>query len=102
MNQFDVFVNPIKKGSATYPFVCLLQNSLFDDLSSRIVAFVCNDESIALDKISVPIRIAGQNYFVCMNVLTTLERQKLEEFVENISGQREDILAAYDALFTGI
>jgi hypothetical protein len=102
LNQFDVYVNPIVKGRAAYPFVCALQNKLFNDLSSSIVAFICNDESIALDKISVPIRIAGQNYFVCMNVVTTFESHKLVEFVENISGQREDILAAYDAIFTGI
>lgn len=102
MNQFDVYVNPIKKGRITYPFVCSLQNRLFNDLSTRIVAFVCNDESIAFDKISVPISIAKQDYFVCLNVVATFENHKLEDFVENISGQREDILAAYDALFTGI
>ena len=102
MNQFDIYVNPIKKGRNIYPYICLLQYKLFDDLSSRTIAFVTNDESIAFDIVSVPIKIASQNYFVCLNVIATVESNRLDEFVENVSESRDDILAAYDTLFTGI
>lgn len=102
MKQFDLFVNPIAKGRKVYPYVCSLQNKLFDDMSSRIVAFVCSDESFAFDKISVPIKISSKHYFVCLNVITTIEAHRLKEFVENISDNREALLAAHDALFTGI
>lgn len=102
MNQFDIYVNPIAKGKKLYPYVCLLQNKLFDDLSSQVIAFVSCDESIAFDKVSVPINLGSQDYFICMNVLATLENSKLNEFVENVSDSKEDILSAYDILFTGI
>ena len=81
MNQFDIYVNPIAKGRKRFPYVCSLQNKLFDGLTTRIVAFICSDESIAFDKI---------------------EESRLKEFVENISDNREALLAAHDALFTGI
>lgn len=102
MNQFDIYVNPVIKGRKRYPYVCLLQNRLFDGLTTRIVAFVCTDESIAFDKISVPITISSNKYFVCLNVIATIEDNRLQEFVENISDSREALLAAHDALFTGI
>ena len=102
MNQFDIYVNPVVKGRKRYPYVCSLQNKLFDGLTSRIVAFVCSDESIAFDKISVPITISSKKHFVCLNVIATIEESRLQEFVENISDNRESLLAAHDALFTGI
>ena len=102
MNQFDIYANPIAKGKKLYPFVCLLQNKLFNDLSSQVIAFVACDESIAFDKVSVQIEIGSQDYFICLNVLATLENSRLNEFVENVSDSREDILSAYDTLFTGI
>lgn len=102
MNQFDIYVNPITKGRKLYPYVCLLQNKLFDGLTTRIIAFICSDESIAFDKISVPINISSDKYFVCLNVIATIEESRLQEFVENTSDNREALLAAHDALFTGI
>ena len=102
MNQFDIFVNPVVKGRKRYPYVCSLQNKLFDGLTSRIVAFVCSNESIAFDKISVPITISSKKYFVCLNVIATIEESRLQDCVENISDNRESLLAAHDALFTGI
>jgi hypothetical protein len=100
--QFDIYVNPIERGKKQFPFVCLLQNKLFDDLSSQVIAFVSKDESIAFDKVSVPVSIDQQEYFICLNVLATIESRVLNEFIENVSNKREDILSAYDALFTGI
>lgn len=102
MNQFDIYANPITKGKKKYPYVCLLQNKLFNDLTSQVVAFITSDESIAFDKVSVPIQLDTNNYFICMNVLATLENSRLNEFVENLSHEREVILSAYDAIFTGI
>ena len=102
VNQFDIYVNPVIKGRKRYPYVCSLQNKLFDGLTTRIVAFVCRDESIAFDKISVPITISSNKYFVCLNVLATIEESRLQEFVENISDCREALLAAHDALISGI
>lgn len=102
MNQFDIYANPIAKGKKKYPYVCLLQNKLFNDLTSQVVAFITSDESIAFDKVSVPIQLDTNNYFICMNVLATLENSRLNEFVENLSHEREVILSAYDAIFTGI
>lgn len=102
MNQFDIYANPIAKGKKRYPYVCLLQNKLFNGLTSQVIAFVTSDESIAFDKVSVPIQLGTNNYFICMNVIATLENSRLNEFVENLSHARQEILSAYDAIFTGI
>ena len=102
MNQFDIYLNPIKRSSSTYPFVCTLQHNLYEDLSSQVVAFVCNDESLALDKLSVAILIDAKPYFICLNVVATLDVHRLEKLVGNVTSQRDQILSAYDALFTGI
>ena len=102
MKQFDIFVNPVAKGEKLYPYVCLLQNKLFGDLSSQVIAFISCDESIAFDKLSVPIVVDSHDYYICLNVLATIENSRLTEFVDNVSDRREDILSAYDTLFTGI
>ncbi len=54
------------------------------------------------DKISVPITISSKQYFVCLNVIATIESSTLKDYVDNSSENREQLLAAHDALFTGI
>jgi hypothetical protein len=102
MKQFDVFENPIIKGRKAYPFVCCLQNELLQGLSTRVVAFVTSNTSFAFDKVSIPVEIDGQKCFICMNVVATIERNRLVHFVDNVSGSRSDIVNAYDAVLMGI
>jgi len=102
VEQFDIYLNPIKTGRKRFPYVCLLQNKLFDSFATRIVAFVSSDESISFDKINDPITISSKKFFVCLNLIASIEASRLQEFVENISDNREALLAAHDALFIGI
>ena len=102
MNQFDVFVNPIAKGRALYPFVCCLQSELLYRLSTRVVCFVTNDQTVAFDKVSVPICINNVGYYLCMNVVATIEGNRLNQYVCNVSEARNNIVNSYDALLMGI
>jgi hypothetical protein len=102
MNQFDIFENPVIRGRKTYPFVCCLQNELLHELSTRVVAFVTNNNSFAFDKVSIPVKIKGQNYFICMNVVATIESNRLVDLVDNVLEARSYIVDAYDALLMGI
>ena len=102
MKQFDIYENPITKGRRTYPFVCCLQSELLHGLSTRVIVFVANDACFAFDKVSVPVEIKGQNYFLCMNVVATIESNRLVNFIGNVSESRNDIVNAYDAILMGI
>ena len=88
MKQFDVYQNPISKGREIYPYVCCLQSELLHGLSTRVIVFVANDASFAFDKVSVPIKIKGQNYFLCMNVLATIESNRLVDLIDNVIKSR--------------
>ncbi|UTP72284.1 CcdB family protein [Alteromonas sp. LMIT006] len=102
INQFDVFQNPIAKSRADYPYVCVLQNDLYRDLSSCLVAFVTHNETLALERLSVTIKDNSEYYYVSTNVMFTIEASRLNKFMFNVSDQRDELLNAYDALFTGI
>ena len=102
INQFDIYQNPIAKSRKTYPFVCVLQNNIYQGLSSRLVAFVTHDESLVMDRLSVKIEVDTECYFVCINVIFTMESARLKHFIANSSEKRDELLNAYDALFTGI
>lgn len=102
MNQFDVYVNPITKGRALYPYLCCLQSELLDGLSTRVVCFVSNYPEVAFDKVSVPISINGDDFYLCMNVVATIESKRLNDFVCNVIDSRADIVNAYDVLLMGI
>jgi hypothetical protein len=102
MKQFDVYVNPVAKGAALYPYVCSLQSELLDGLSTRVVCFVTHDANIAFDKVSVAVAINGTEYHLCMNVVATIENNRLKDFVCNLSELHNPIVNAYDTLLMGI
>lgn len=102
MKQFDVYLNPIAKGRALYPYVCCLQSELLDGLSTRVVCFVTGDATVAFDKVSVPISIDNTDFHLCMNVIATIESNRLSELVCNVIDSRDCIVNAYDALLMGI
>jgi|TARA_R110000868_G_scaffold199976_6_gene447157 hypothetical protein len=102
MKQFDVYFNPIAKGRVLYPYVCCLQSELLDGLSTRVVCFVTGDATVAFDKVSVPISIDNTEFHLCMNVMATIEGNRLRDLVCNIIDSRDAIVNAYDALLMGI
>jgi hypothetical protein len=102
LNQFDIYLNPIARSRGDYPFICALQNNLYQQLSTNVFAFVCESEEFVLDRLSAPVSIDGRSYHVCMNMIATFDVNRLEEYVGNIANQRDQILRAYDAMFTGI
>ena len=102
MKQFDIYENPITKGRKTYPFVCCMQSELLHELSTRVVVFVANDATFAFDKVSVPVEINGQNCFLCMNVVATIESSRLVKLLGTVVESRNDIVNAYDAILMGI
>ncbi|WP_133471307.1 CcdB family protein [Paraglaciecola marina] len=102
MNQFDIYINPIAKGRGLYPYVCCLQSELLDGLSTRVVCFVTGDATVAFDKVSVPIIIDNTEFHLCMNVVATIESNRLSGLVCNVIDWRNDIVNAYDALLMGI
>ncbi|WP_339724626.1 CcdB family protein [uncultured Paraglaciecola sp.] len=102
MKQFDVYLNPIVKGRALYPYVCCLQSELLDGLFTRVVCFVTDDATVAFDKVSVPISINDTEFHLCMNVMATIESNRLSDLVGNVMDSRDAIVNAYDALLMGI
>jgi hypothetical protein len=102
MKQFDVYINPIAKGRALYPYVCCLQSELLHSLSTRVVCFVTGDPTVAFDKVSVPICINDTELHLCMNVVATIESNRLSDLVCNVIESRDSIVNAYDALLMGI
>tara|TARA_R110002167_G_scaffold236318_1_gene441502 strand:+ start:79 stop:387 length:309 start_codon:yes stop_codon:yes gene_type:complete len=102
MKHFDVYINPIAKGRVLYPYVCCLQSELLDGLSTRVVCFVTEGSFVAFDKVSLPLAINDTECYLCMNVVATIESNRLSDLVCNVIDWRNDIANAYDALLMGI
>jgi hypothetical protein len=67
-----------------------------------LVCFITGDPTVAFDKVSVPICINDTEFHLCMNVVATIESNRLRELVCNVIESRDSIVNAYYALLMGI
>ena len=67
-----------------------------------LVCFITGGPTVAFDKVSVPICINDTEFHLCMNVVATIESNRLRELVCNVIESRDSIVNAYYALLMGI
>lgn len=104
MAHLDVFINPDCGTSAEIPYLLDIQNNLLDGLPTRVVIPLAHPEAIeTLPILRLNPRVGvGEFTLVALTQNTAaLPCRLLKSPVANLSGQREEILAALDFLFTG-
>ena len=85
-------------------WVIVLQDSLHDDLSTRLVAPLVRPEALARTPAGLHpmVDVDGQRWLVMMPLLASLPLTDLEPPLAHLADARRDLVAAIDLLVTGI
>jgi toxin CcdB len=101
MAQFDLYTSP--KGIAS--FLVDLQSDTLSRLETRIVAPLValrRHEGKPIARLHPVVTVKGTNYLVVIDQLAAIDGHLLGARVGSVQGQRSELVAALDLLFTGI
>ena len=105
MGQFTVYLNEDDSSNDTYPYFIDIQNSLLNDLNSRIVIPLSKHSSlkgISAKKLCSVIHINSEKMVLLTNQMTTVPKSILKTEVISLESFRHEIIDAIDFLISGI
>ncbi|WDT87868.1 CcdB family protein [Alteromonas sp. 009811495] len=105
MAQFDVYRNPSKKTNKAYPFLVDVQNSVIDQLATRLVVPLTNSNtrnSLYMKKLTPSIEFEGATYLFLAQQLSSIPEDVLNDRVGTLAQSRELLIDAIDFAITGI
>lgn len=105
MAQFDVYVNPQPNTTKFVPYVVDIQSALIDRLPTRLVVPLAREQT-KTGKLPVnlcpKIEIEGATLSLMPHLASPLASRSLGRPVTSIAGYGADILAALDAVTSGV
>ena len=105
MAQFDVYRNPSKKTDKAYPFLVDVQNSVIDQLATRLVVPLTTSNtknSFYMKKLTPEIEFEGATYLFLAQQLSSIPEDVLNERIGSLEQSRELLIDAIDFTITGI
>lgn len=105
MAQYDVFVNPQPASRDTVPFVVDVQNSLIDQLPTRLVmplSRVGAGESRMPVSLCPLVEIEGEPLSLMAHLAAAVPARMLRNPVSSIGHRAGEVRAALDAVVSGI
>jgi toxin CcdB len=105
MSQFNVYRNANSKSHRVFPLLLDVQSELLDELETRVVVPMSGAAAgrARLIRTLTPIfDIDGKPYAMLTPELAGVRRRALGAWVADLSGKRQEIVAALDLMITGI
>ena len=105
MAQFDVYRNPSKKTNKAYPFLVDVQNSVIDQLATRLtVPLTTNNaqNSLYMEKLTPKIEFEGETYLFLAQQLSSIPEEVLHDCIGSLSQSRGLLIDAIDFAITGV
>ncbi|PWQ94600.1 CcdB family protein [Leucothrix arctica] len=105
MSQFTVYQNPNAASRKAYPYILDVQNSVIDELSTRIVIPLgrLNDfGSQQMKTLSPVVEHDGEKFVLLTSQITSIPLRLLKKPVGSLSVMRSEIVSAIDFAITGI
>jgi toxin CcdB len=105
MAQFDVYRNPSKKTGKAYPFLVDVQNSVIDELETRLVVPLTTSNtknSFYMKKLTPEIEFEGTTYLFLAQQLSSIPEDVLNDCIGSLEQSRELLIDAIDFAITGI
>lgn len=103
--QFDVFDNPSARSRDFYPYVMDIQSDLLSGLPTRMVAplAVTRLSSQALPKRLCPMfTVNGQALMLVPFEAAPLDKRLLKTQITSLSARADDVIAALNAVLSGV
>ena len=103
--QFDVHPNPNKASAAAYPFVLDIQSNLLSELPTRLVIPM---QATQGDPIEIPTKLCpsftvkGRKVSLVSYQAAPISRRLLKKPVASLGSQAHEIVAAIDAVISGV
>lgn len=100
MAQFDIYRSP----SSNAAYLLDLQDELLDTLSTRVVAPLIPIEEVdqRMKILNPVVQVEGNSYLLMTHLLAAIPATTLKKKIGSAAGQRDEIVASLDFLFTGI
>ena len=105
MAQFDVYRNPSSKTNKAYPFLVDVQNSVIDQLATRLVVPLTKNKttnSLYMKNLTPEIEFEGETYLFVTQQLSSLPEDVLKDCIGSLEQSRELLIGAIDFAITGI
>ena len=102
MAQFDVYRNPSKKTHEAYPFLVDVQNSVIDQLTTRLVVPLTTRNSFYMKKLTPEIEFEGTTYLFLPQQLSSIPEDVLKDRIGSLEQSRELLIDAIGFVITGI
>lgn len=101
--QFDIVENHNISSRARYPFLVVLQHDRVASIGTVVVApLIISNAALAGSRLHPRVDISSGQYIVLVEELAAVRPQALGRVVGSIEGNRYNLVAALDLLFTGI
>ncbi|MBX9833231.1 MAG: CcdB family protein [Burkholderiaceae bacterium] len=104
MAQYDVFPNPSRSASESIPYVVVIRSDLLDALATRLT-MPLSDLNFA-GKVPAAlcpvISVKGQRLHALAHYAAPLPAKLLQRPVDNVAAQASALVAAMDAVLSGI
>ncbi len=105
MAQFDVYRNPSSKTNRAYPFLVDVQNSVIDQLATRLVVPLTKNKtknSLYMKNLTPEIEFEGETYLFLTQQLSSIPEDVLKDCIGSLDQSRELLIGAIDFAITGI
>jgi len=105
MAQFDVYRNSSSKTNRAYPFLVDVQNSVIDQLATRLVVPLTKNKtknSLYMKNLTPEIEFEGETYLFLTQQLSSIPEDVLQDCTGSLAQSRELLIDAIDFAITGI
>lgn len=104
MAQYDVFPNPSQSAADGIPYVVVIQSDLLDALPTRMVMplAVINPSTRVPAALCPVITVKGKRLHALAHYAAPLPAKLLKQRVDRVSAQANVLVAALDAVLSGI
>ena len=105
MAQFDVYRNPSSKTNKAYPFLVDVQNSVIDQLATRLIVPLTKNKtsnSLYIKSLTPEIEFEGETYLFLTQQLNSIPEDALKDYIGSLEQSRELLIDAIDFAINGI
>ncbi len=105
MAQFDVYKNPSPATKITYPFIVDIQNTLLEEIATRIVVPLALPENFirqGMKNLTPEIKYNGNIYLLAIPQIASVPTSILKVLDGTLAQHRNEIVSALDFAITGI
>jgi toxin CcdB len=104
MAQFDVYANPSESAAHGIPYVVVVQSNMLDALATRMTIPLATVEFAekSPDKLCPVVTVNGQSQRALAHYTAPLPTRSLRQVVGNLAVQASTLIAAMDAVISGV